>query len=175
MFTASVGKWQLDDKDKLYALEIINKLIAGGLATEDVAELFRTDNDTIIGIVQRNAECENKLFDNMTQMGYVSAVSTGEELIEAMDDYNDDCSGDCDGKCSCQDSGSNELSDAEAEEAIKKVYRLLKEMDAEKANKSKTIEFPGGWYTETTINVDSPNKYREIYSINDIIRKMFYF
>lgn len=174
-FTASSGKWQLDNKDKLYALEIINKLIAGGLDTEDVAELFRTDNDTIIGIIQRNSECENKLFEAMTHMGYVSAVTAGEELIKAMDDVRDECSGDCDGKCSCQKSSSNDLSDAEAEEAIKEVYKLLKEVDSKIPEKSKTIKFPGGWYKETTIKVDSPNKYRGIYSISDVIRHMFDF
>lgn len=177
MFTASAGKWQLDDKDKLYALEVINNLVTSGVDVADVAELFRTDKDTIVGIVQRTEGCEEKLFESMTDIGYMSAVTTGEQLLEAMSEQDDGCDNSCSGDCRCgeHNNSCNDLSDADAEKAIKEVYKLLKEMDAEKANKSKTIEFPGGWYTETTIKVDSPNKYREIYSIRDIIRHMFDF
>jgi hypothetical protein len=165
---------ELSAKEKLYIIDLINQLVKIGIDVKDVAEIFRTSEEVIIGIIKRDDGAEEGLFKEYTMLKALTGIAASEALIAS---YSDDDEGDqnkCCGECgSDYDDSCNELNNQELDDAIKAVYKILEDAEKEKKAAEKKPKcstriatFPGGYYTHTRITSDA------VSSFDDVIRKL---
>lgn len=165
---------ELSAKEKLHIIDLINQLVKIGIDVKDVAEIFRTSEEVIIGIIKRDDGAEEGLFKEYTMLKALTGIAASEALIDAYTSEDEGDQDTCCGKCDDNyDDSCNELNNKELEDAIKAVYQILEDAEKEKKEVEKqpkcstrTVKFPGGYYTKTRITSN------HVYSFDDIIRKL---
>ena len=171
----AVPEFKLGSSEKLHILELINSLATIGMTADDIADLFRTTEEIIIGVIKRDEKAEEALFEGLSAIGALAGMAAGENLLSVYSTATDNDEDDegKDNSCCSKCNSCNELSDEEFESVVKRVYSILKDADDEKKAQEKrplgdsyTVKFPGGYYKKTSIKCDGS------YDLDDIIKKI---